>query len=97
MKVTVPYKLNKTEAVKRIKNLLLELQTEYKGQVSDVKSRWTDSQAIYSFKMNGLQIKGTILINDRNVIVNGKLPLIAMAFRSQIENIIRQKATELLK
>ena len=97
MKVTISHKQNKTEAVRRIKNLLLELQADYKGQISDVKSKWTNSQAIYSFKMNGLQIKGAILISDKNVIVNGKLPLIAMAFRSQIENIIRQKATELLK
>ena len=97
MKVRVLYNLDKAEAIKRIKNLLVELQTEYKGQISDVQSSWSNSQANYSFKMNGLKINGTIFVSAIDVVIDGKLPFIAMAFKGQIENVIKQKAKELLK
>lgn len=97
MKVKVLYNLDKEEAIKRIKKLITELKKEHKDQISEVKEKWNNDKAIFAFKMSGFKITGTISINPRDIIINGKLPFIAIPFKSQIEGIIKQKANELLK
>ena len=97
MKIKVLYKLEKAEAIKRIKNLITELKKEHKGQISEVKEKWNLDKANFGFKMSGFKITGTIVINPKDIIINGKLPFIAIPFKSQIEKTIKQKADELLK
>ena len=97
MKVIVDHVLPKQEAKTRISKLIEELKTEHRDKISDEYENWNGDSADFGFKVSGMKITGKLIIRDSDVEINGKLPFLAIPFKSQIENLIREKAEELLK
>ena len=51
----------------------------------------------FEFTVSGFDISGTIKVLDFVIIIEGNLPMLAMMFKSTIENTIREQADVLLK
>jgi hypothetical protein len=47
--------------------------------------------------MSGFKVTGSLILEDDYVLIKGELPFLAVPFKNQIENTIRQQAEELLK
>ncbi len=97
MKVTVAHKLTPLEAKGRISQLVFALKKQYKDKITDISESWNGDKNDFSFKMQGMKIAGNILVTGKDVTVNGKLPFMAMPFKSMIESTIKEKASELLR
>ncbi len=97
MKVTVNHKLTSAEAKDRISKLVFALKKQYKDKITNISESWNGYKNDFSFRMQGMKIVGNILVTENNVTVNGKLPFMAMPFKSMIESTIKEKASELLQ
>ena len=90
------HKLPKTEALERIKRLLGEVKTQYAEKISGLSETWNGDNGSFAFKAMGFNVSGTLVVTDKNVTVTGDLPFPASMFSDQIEEVIRERATELL-
>ncbi|QDU93000.1 polyhydroxyalkanoic acid system family protein [Lignipirellula cremea] len=94
MNIVVPNPLGKEAAKTKLKNFLETVRSKYKDQVSNLEETWVDDTLNYSFKTYGFAIKGQLIVEESQVVVNGALPMAAFAFRGKIEQSIK---TELEK
>jgi hypothetical protein len=87
----VVHQLGRELAMERLKGLLSEVRAKYKDQVSDLQEEWQGDTLNYSFKTYGFTIKGDVKVNEDAVVMNGSLPIAALAFRGKIEQSIRSE------
>ncbi len=87
----VAHAIGKEQATERLKGLLGEVRNKYKDQVSDLQEEWQGDTLNYSFKTYGFTIKGDLKVNDDAIVMNGSLPIAALAFRGKIEQSIRSE------
>ena len=97
LNITIPHSLPQEEAIKRIKKLLGEMKKQYVDKISNLHEEWKGNSAKFSFSAMGSMVSGTLTVDSSQVKLEGKLPIIAMFFKGEIEKIICQQATELLK
>ena len=93
---TVPHSLPPAEALKRTKKLLQITKTEYKDQFSDLEESWDGMRGIFSARVMGFALSGTLLVTKDSVELTGKVPWAALPFKGKIEAAIREKAEEVL-
>lgn len=96
LNLTIPHNLSKEEALTRIKNLLSNLKEEKKDIVSNVQENWQDNKGNFSFKAQGFNLAGDIVVNDADVQINSDLPFAVSFFKSAISDMITKKTKELL-
>jgi len=97
MRVSVPHNLGKQEALARIKNLLGELKSQYGDQIQNLQENWSGNRGTFSFSAMGFSVSGELVVEDRQVRLNGNLPLAALPLKGRIEGIIREEIAELLR
>ena len=89
--VNVPHSIGKERATECIKSLLDAIRGKYGDKVKDVKEEWVGETLKFSFRTFGMEIAGDVLADEAAVRVEGTLPIMAMAFRGQIEGSIREE------
>src|SRR5438067_12694434 len=94
--VTVPHALSQETARARVEKFLDDMQRDYAGQISDVQGTWNGNQLAFAFVATGLQIGGTLAVNDKDIQVSGPLPMVAMMFQGRIVKSIRDELQRLL-
>ena len=97
LEIKVPHNLSQQEALTRIQRVLPELVAQHSDKISDLKESWSGNTGSFKFKLSGFKVSGSVVVEDSVVIVTGEIPFLALPFKSQIENIIRQQAETLLK
>ncbi len=96
LNIKVPHHLTQDEALARIKSLFVRIRQEQKDKISDVKEEWEGNTGSFQFKSFGQNLAGVIDVNASDVEINSKLPLTLSLFKGKIEEVIRDKAKELL-
>lgn len=94
--LSVPNPLTQQEARQRLHEFLPQVRERYQGQITNVEESWEGDTLHFSFSTFGIQIKGTIAVEDSEVKFTGELPLAAMMFKGRIEQSIRDELTKLL-
>ncbi len=94
--VSVPHKLDKEEAKRRVSGLLPALRTEFAGMVSDIQEHWEGDVLRFAFKARGLSIGGSATVEPSVVSVDYSLPLLARPLKGQFESGIRERLGALL-
>ena len=94
--VTLKHSLGKEEALRRVKTLLTKTKKEYGKQVKELKEEWAGNKGVFSFKVAGFEVSGTLLVNESNAILDGTLPFTASLFKGKITKVIKQKGRILL-
>ena len=94
--MSVPHNLLPEEAMRRIKNVIRELQNQYSDKISNVQESWTGNSGNFSFDVMGFSLSGTLDVTPKTVELDGKIPMSAMLFKGKIESLIREKMSELL-
>ena len=92
MRIAVPHRTTKEEARRIIENRLAQLETQYGHYASDVEKNWSGDRLDFGFKAKGFHGKGSVEITDNEVIIDGKLPLIAKPFEPRIKSTIEKEA-----
>lgn len=96
MKIIIPHKLGKTEALKRIKGLLEKVKEKYKDKIEKVDEKWKGNEGEYYLIIYRYELNGKIEVTDKDIKLSGKLPWTLSLFKNKIEKIIITEAKKLL-
>ena len=64
--------------------------------VSNIQRQWDGNVLRFAFRTRGMNIKGTFLVTDDEIIIESKLPFIARPFEGHIRSAIEQQLDILL-
>ncbi len=95
MRMTVTHHTTRDAARRIINQRIAALEQQYGHHASEIQREWAGDLLNFSFKAKGFQGKGTLEITDSEVIVDGKLPLIAKPFESRIRKTVEDEAAQL--
>lgn len=96
LEMSIPHKLTREEARRRIQELLPKMKTDYGDQIKDLQEEWNGDTGLFSFSVMGFPVSGTLTINDASLDLDGTLPFAAAFFKGKIKSVIESKAQELL-
>ena len=96
IKISTPHNLVPEEAKKRIVKLISESKIQFGNSVSDVNESWVNNCGNFSFRAMGFSVSGFLQVKPATVDVEINLPFAALLFKSRIEKVISEKASELL-
>ena len=92
MRITVPHRIDKATARKRIEERLHQMLATYAHHLSDVEHHWEGDRLLFSGKAKGMKAHGTVDITDNEVVIDGKLPLLARPLEPRIKSMIEKEA-----
>ena len=97
MRIAVPHRTTKEKARRVIEDKMADLQRSFGHYASDVEKHWTGDTMTFSFKAKGFSGRGTLEITDTEVIIDGKLPLMAKPFESRIKSTVEKEAESMFR
>ena len=97
MKVAVPHHTTPAKAKKIVEQRLRSAEKQYGHAASDLDYEWHGYTLHVSAKAKGFHLKGTVEITDTDLIVDGKLPLLAKPFESKIRHTVEREAESMFK
>jgi hypothetical protein len=92
MHIAVPHRTDRETAKQRIQQRLGQLLSQYQHYLSNHESHWEGDTLHFSGAARGFKANGTVDVTDTEVIVDGKLPLIAKPFEPRIKSTIEREA-----
>ncbi len=95
MRVTVPHHTDKETARRKISERIGQLFGQYGHYLSDSSHEWNGDQLVFSGSARGFKANGTVEITDKEVIIDGKLPLLAKPFEPRIKSTIERETAEM--
>lgn len=96
LSLNIPNPIGQADASHRLKSFLERVRSKYQDQVSDLQEEWQEHSAVFSFKTYGFSVKGTLLVEETVVKVDGEIPFAAMMFKGKIEQTVRENLERLL-
>ena len=94
--IEVDHALGQDEALRRLKEKLAEVQSTYGDQVKDLQQQWNGNALSASCKALGMSLGGTLTVEDSQVKIDAKVPLVAIVFKATIEQRVREEMSALL-
>jgi putative polyhydroxyalkanoate system protein len=95
MRIAVPHRTTKENARRIIEERVAQLERQYGHYASDMEKNWNGDRLDFGFRARGFSGKGSVEITDTEVIVDGKLPLIAKPFEPRIKSTIEKEAEQM--
>lgn len=93
MRIVIPHHTDKASARRRIEARLEELLGEHGHYLSEINQHWEGDRLVFSGTAKGFKVNGSVEVTDSEVILDGKLPLIAKPFESRIKSTIEREAS----
>ncbi|MDQ3280231.1 MAG: polyhydroxyalkanoic acid system family protein [Acidobacteriota bacterium] len=97
MRIAVPHNLTREQARKRVDQRLASLLGQFAHHAEDLHHEWSGDRMTFRGKAKGLSVQGTVEITDAAMIVDAKLPLIAMAFEGRIREALQKEADAMFR
>lgn len=95
MNIRIPHGMTPDKARKKIESLLDRLQKRHADQLEVTDRSWSGNTLHFGFKARGIPAKGTISIEDSDVVIDGKVPLLARPFEGKIARAVEKEASSL--
>lgn len=98
MHIQVPHKFGQQAAVERVKQALeqVKVNPQVKDQLVIEKEEWEGNTLNFAFTGQGQHIKGTLVVEEKEFIVDAKLPLMLRMFEGRIEKMIGEQVKQML-
>ena len=97
MKINVPHRTTKAKARKIVESRMADAQKQFGHFIQSANYQWTGDVLAFEFKAKGFTGKGTLEVTDKEVIIDGKLPLLAMPFESKIKKTVQREAESMFR
>ena len=97
MRIAVPHNTDKSTARQKIEERLHQVLATYGHYLSDHEHRWEGDRLFFSGKAKGMKADGTVEVTDNEVIIDGKLPLLAKPFEPRIKSQIEREAAAMFR
>ena len=95
MRITVPHHTDKETARRKINERLGQIFAQYGHYLSESNHKWDGDRLEFSGVAKGFKANGTVEVTDSEVIIDGKLPLIAKPFEPRIKSTIEREASSM--
>ena len=92
MRVTVPHHTDKETARRKITERIAHLFGQYGHYLNESSHQWDGDRLVFAGTAKGFKANGTVEVTDSEVIIEGKLPLIAKPFEPRIKSTIEKEA-----
>jgi hypothetical protein len=92
MRLTVPHHTTKENARKAIDERLGQALAQYGHYLNESQHQWDGEKLTFSGAARGFKVSGSMEITDTDVIIEGKLPLIAKPFEPRIKSAVEKEA-----
>jgi len=92
MHIAVPYNTDRETARRRIDQRLDQLLAQYSQYLTGHDKRWEADTLYFNGSARGFKASGTLTLTDTEIVIDGKLPLIAKPFEPRIKNTIEREA-----
>ena len=96
MRITVPHKTDKETARKKINERLAMLFAQYGHYLSDSEHKWDGDRLYFSGSAKGFKANGTVDVTDSEVIIDGKLPLMAKPFEPRVKSAVEKEIASMV-
>ena len=97
MRIAIEHHTTKAKAKKIVEQRLRNAEKQYGQMASDFDWEWHGDTLHISGKAKGFSLKGTLEITDTDVIVDGKLPLLAKPFESRIRQTVEREGEAMFR
>lgn len=97
MRIAVPHNTTKENARRKVEERLGQLLSQFGGHAEDVSHEWFGDTLEFKGKARGLALKGTAEVTEADVIIDAKLPLIAMPFEGRIREAVQKEADSMFR
>ena len=97
MRIVVPHHTTRAAARKRVEEKFSQLLGEYGQHADDADHHWTGDTLMFRGKAKGFTIEGSVEVTDTEVILDGKLPLLARAFEPKIRQTVEREAARIFR
>ena len=96
IEMNIPHSLGQEEALSRIRKLLGNVQSRFAGQLNDIQEEWNENEGSFSFSVMNIPVSGKLRVNNGDIALDGKIPLIAAPFSGKIKSVIMEEAKKVL-
>jgi hypothetical protein len=97
LRIELPHNTTRDKARRIVEQKMKALESQYGHYAKDLEHQWQGDTLHFGFKAKGFSGKGTLEVTDRDVILDGKLPLIAKPFESRIRSTVEREAEEMFR
>jgi putative polyhydroxyalkanoate system protein len=95
MRIAVPHHTTKESAREKVERKLEDLVAQFGKHADEMQHAWAGDVLTFSGKAKGVKAGGTVEVNDQEVILDTKLPMIAKMFEPKIKAAIHKEAAVL--
>lgn len=93
---SIPHRLTRAEAKKRIQDAVATARREYSGHIHDLRETWTGDRLDFSLTALGQAISGHLAVDDQVVQVEVALPWLLAMLAGPVKRQLEDKARHLL-
>jgi hypothetical protein len=97
MRIAVSHRTTKANARKIVDQRLTRLLGQFGDKADDVQHQWRGDTLHFKGKARGFSVEGTVEITDSDVVIDGKLPLLARPFESRIRQTVEREAESIFR
>ena len=97
MRIAIEHHTTPARAKKLVEQKLREAEKHYGQYAGDLDWSWDGHILYVQGKAKGMTLKGTLEITETEVIVDGKLPLLARPFESRIRHTVEREAEAIFR
>jgi hypothetical protein len=91
MQIAIPHKTTKQNARAKVEQKLGALLGQFGSRADEMEHEWTGDTLRFKGKARGFSVSGTVDITDTEVIIDGKLPMLAIPFESKIREAVKRE------
>lgn len=97
MRIAVEHKTTKALARATVERKILQILSQFGDRAEDVQHEWQGDTLRFRGKARGFTVEGTVEITDADVIIDGKLPLLAKPFESRIRQTVERETEAIFR
>lgn len=97
MRIAVPHRTTRLNARAIVERKLGQLLAQFGDKADDVQQEWRGDTLHFKGKARGFSVEGTVEITDSDVVIDGKLPLLARPFESRIRQTVEREAESMFR
>jgi hypothetical protein len=91
MHLQIPHKSSRVAAKNKIILALQHGRSQLPKEVSVDEERWSGDTLNFAGTLQGKQITGTLLVTDKDFVIDAKLPLLWRIFEGRVEKMIGEQ------
>ena len=97
MRIAVPHHTTKASARSRVEEKLSALLAQFGGRADELQHDWSGDTLTFKGKAKGFSVSGTVEITETEIIIDGKLPFMAIPFEPKIREAVKREADAMFR